>query len=53
MTGTAHAPVCRGCLTGCPAALVTPLWQRMTGMAHMPVAHDCSGQGEPPYVTVL
>lgn len=21
----------------------------MTGPAHEPVAHDCSGQGEPPY----
>jgi hypothetical protein len=25
----------------------------MTGMAHMPAARDCSGQGEPPYATVL
>jgi len=25
----------------------------MTGMAHIPVARDCSGQGEPPYATVL
>ncbi len=27
--------------------------KKMTGMAHIPVAHDCSEQGEPPYATVL